>query len=63
MYICALECLQLSRWLFKRTLKDADGSSKVVDPSGGLEGSGNNGSGGDEIVGKGVVQVALANDN
>lgn len=50
-------------WLFRRTLKDADGSSKVVDPSGGLEGSSNNGGGGDEIVGKGVVQVALASGN
>lgn len=42
-----------------RTFKDADGSGKVVDSAGGLEGSGDDGGGGDEIVGEGVVQVAL----
>lgn len=45
----------------ERTLKDADGGGKVVDPSGGLEGSGDDRGGGDEIIGEGVVQVALAN--
>lgn len=45
-------------WI-RRTLEDADGSGKVVDAAGGLEGGGNDGGRGDEIVGKGVVQVAL----
>jgi hypothetical protein len=45
----------------ERTLKDADGSSKVVDPPGGLESGGNDRGGGNEIISEGVVQVALAN--
>lgn len=42
------------------TFEDADGGSKVVDPPGSLEGSGDDGRRGDEIVGEGVVEVALA---
>ena len=43
----------------KHTFEDTDGSAKVVDPSGGLEGGGKHRGGGDEIVGEGVVEVAL----
>lgn len=42
-----------------RTLENADSGGKVVDSAGGLEGSGDDGDGRDEIVGEGVVQVAL----
>jgi hypothetical protein len=42
-----------------RTLEDADGGGEVVDSPGGPEGGGQDGRGGDEIVGEGVVQVAL----
>lgn len=44
------------------TFEDTDSSAKVVDPSGGLEGSGDDRGGGDEIVGEGVVEVALISD-
>ena len=46
-------------WGKGRTLENADGGGKVVDPPGGLEGSGDDGGRGDEIVGEGVVEVAL----
>lgn len=36
-----------------------DGGSEVVDFFGGFESSGNDGWGGDEIVGEGVVEVVL----
>ena len=42
-----------------RTLKDTDGGRVVVDPAGGLEGSGEDLNGGDEIVSEAVVQVTL----
>lgn len=42
-----------------RTLEDPHGSGEVVDPPGGVERSGADGRRGDEIVGEGVVQVAL----
>lgn len=42
-----------------RTLEDADGGRVVVDPAGGLEGSGEDLHGGDEIVSEAVVQVTL----
>lgn len=42
-----------------RTFENADSSSKVVDSPGGLEGSGDDGGRRDEIVGEGVVEVAL----
>jgi hypothetical protein len=44
-----------------RTFKDSHGSSKVVDPPGSLKCGSNNGRGRNEIVGEGVVQVALNN--
>ena len=44
------------------TLEDADGGGEVVDSPGGLEGGGEDGGGGDEIVGEGVVQVALLSE-
>jgi hypothetical protein len=44
-----------------RTFEDSHGSGKVVDPSGSFKCGGNNGRGRDEIVGEGVVQVALNN--
>jgi hypothetical protein len=40
-------------------LEDADGGGKVVHSAGSLEGGSDDRGGGDEIVGKGVVQVAL----
>ena len=43
------------------TFENADGGREVVDPPCGLQGSDNNGGGGDEIVGEGVVEVALQN--
>ena len=43
----------------RRTLEDADGSGEVVDSPGSAESGGEDGGGGDEIVGEGVVQVAL----
>lgn len=43
----------------RRTLKDADGGREVVDPPSGAESGGEDGGGGDEIVGESVVQVAL----
>jgi hypothetical protein len=46
-------------FLVVRTLEDADGGGEVVDSPGGPEGGGHDGGGGDEIVGEGVVQVAL----
>lgn len=48
------------RLLGERTLKNADGSGKVVDPPGGLEGSSDDYGRGDKVVGEGVVQVALS---
>ena len=42
-----------------RTLENADSGSEVVDSAGSLEGGGDDRDGGDEIVGEGVVQVAL----
>jgi hypothetical protein len=42
-----------------RTLKDAHGGGEIVDPPGGTESSRQDGGGRDEIVGEGVVQVAL----
>lgn len=47
---------------FWRTFENADGSSKVVDSPGSLEGSGDDRGRGDEIVGEGVVEVALKYD-
>lgn len=41
------------------TLKNADGGGVVVDAAGGLEGSLDDGGGGDEIVAEGVVQATL----
>lgn len=41
------------------TLKDADGGRVVVDAAGGLEGSLDDGGGGDEIVTESVVQATL----
>lgn len=42
-----------------RTLENADSGSEVVDSAGSLEGGGDDRDGRDEIVGEGVVQVAL----
>jgi hypothetical protein len=42
-----------------RTFEDADGSTEVVDPSGGLKGGSDHRGGRDEIVSEGVVEVAL----
>lgn len=41
------------------TLEDAHGSGEVVHPPGGPKRGGADGRGGDQIVGEGVVQVAL----
>lgn len=41
------------------TFKDADGGGEVVDPSCGLQRCDDDGGGGDEVVGEGVVEVAL----
>lgn len=41
------------------TLEDTDGSREVVDTAGSLQGSDDDGRRGDEIVGEGVVEVAL----
>lgn len=41
------------------TLEDAHGSGEVVHPPGGPKSGGADGRGGDQIVGEGVVQVAL----
>lgn len=46
-----------------RTLEDADSGGEVVDSAGGLEGSGDNGDGGDQVVSESVVQVALKLEN
>lgn len=43
----------------RRTLEDANGGGEVVDPPGGLESSNDDDGRRDEIVGEGVVQVAL----
>lgn len=43
----------------KRTFEDADSSAEVVDSTGGLEGSGDDGGRGDKIVGESVVEVTL----
>lgn len=42
-----------------RTLKNTDGSRKVVDSPSSLEGGGDDRGGRDEVVGEGVVEVAL----
>jgi hypothetical protein len=42
-----------------RTFEDSDGGGEVVDAAGGLEGGSDDGRGRDEIVGEGVVEVAL----
>jgi hypothetical protein len=42
-----------------RTLEDTDSRGEVVDTPGSAESGGNDGGGGDEIVGEAVVQVAL----
>ena len=42
-------------------LENSYGGGVIVDPSRGLEGGLDNGRRGDEIVGEGVVQVALSN--
>lgn len=44
------------------TLKDADGSGVVVDTSCGAKSGREDGGGGDQVVGKGVVQVALGGE-
>jgi hypothetical protein len=49
----------ISRIGLGRTLENANGGREVVDPPGGPESSGEDGGGGNEIVGEGVVQVAL----
>ena len=41
------------------TFEDTDSSAEVIHSSGSLEGSGDDRGGGDEIVGEGVVEVAL----
>jgi hypothetical protein len=41
------------------TLEDADGGREVVDTAGGFQGGGDDLGRGDEIVGEGVVEVAL----
>jgi len=41
------------------TLEDPDGGRVIVDAASGPEGSGENGGGGDQVVGESVVQVAL----
>lgn len=46
-----------------RTLEDTNGGGEVVDPSSGFESSDDDGGRGDEIVGEGVVQIALRRDN
>lgn len=46
-------------WGLSRTLEDPDGGGVVVDSPGSPESGGENGGGGNEIVGEGVVQVAL----
>ena len=43
----------------RRTLEYPHSSRVVVDSAGGLEGGGDDGGRGDEVVGEGVVQVAL----
>jgi hypothetical protein len=45
------------------TFKDADSSTEVVDPSGGLEGGSNHRGSRDKIVSEGVVEVALKLEN
>lgn len=52
----------MARKTGRRTFENPDGGSKVVDSSGGLEGSGDDRGRGHEIVGKGVVEVALKYD-
>lgn len=42
-----------------RTLEDAHRGGEVVDPPGSPESSGQDGGGGNKVVGEGVVQVAL----
>jgi hypothetical protein len=49
-------------WVWGVTFENADSSSKVVDSSGSLKGSGDDSGRRDEIVGKGVVEVALKYD-
>lgn len=41
------------------TLEDAHGGGVVVDAAGGAQRGGDDGRGGDQVVGEGVVQVAL----
>lgn len=43
----------------ERTLKDSHGGGEVVDAAGGLKSGDDDGGRRDEIVGEGVVQVAL----
>lgn len=43
----------------RHTFEDTDSSAEVIHSSGSLEGSGDDRGGGDEIVGEGVVEVAL----
>lgn len=45
--------------LSAHTLEDPHSSGEVVDPPGGAQGGGADGGGGDQIIGEGVVQVAL----
>lgn len=45
--------------VFCHTLEDAHGGREVVDPPGGPERGRADGGRGDQIVGEGVVQVAL----
>lgn len=46
-------------WLGLVTFEHAHSGRKVVDAAGGFEGGDNDGGGRDEIVGEGVVEVAL----
>jgi hypothetical protein len=43
----------------RRTFKNPDGSGEVVDTAGGPQGGGEDLDGGDEIIGKAVVEVTL----
>lgn len=46
-------------FLHKHTLEDPDGGGEVVQATGSLESGRDDGRGRDEIVGEGVVEVAL----
>jgi hypothetical protein len=56
-------CRSCWRGVGRRTFEDSDGGGEVVDSTGSLESGNDDRRSGDQIVGEGVVQVALSDSS